>query len=71
MELAKYRYKIEVYDDSAEPENYVIEANHIKDVINLISEDYEIWKIEKEGYSAFGQKYFNSLEPIDEDKNET
>jgi len=52
-------------------ENYVIEANHIKDVINLISEDYEIWKIEKEGYSVFGEKYFNSIEIINEDKNET
>ena len=71
MELAKYRYKVEVYDESAEPENYVIEANDIKSVINLISEEYEIWKIEKEGYSVFGEKYFNSLEPIDEDKNET
>ena len=43
----------------------------VKSVINLISEEYEIWKIEKEGYSVFGEKYFNSLEPLDEDKNET
>ena len=71
MELAKYRYKVEVYDEFGERFNFVVEANHIKDVIHLITEDYEIWKIEKEGYTVFGEKYFNSLEFTDEDKNET
>ena len=64
-----HRFHVKGYNAFGFFEEYVIEANDLKNVCTLISDDFDILQIEKIGYSEDGEKYFNQV-PLGE-KNET
>lgn len=64
-----YRFYVKGYNPFGFFEEYIIEANDLKNVCNLISDDFDILQIEQIGYSADGEKFFNQV-PQGE-KNET
>lgn len=64
-----HRFHVKGYNAFGFFEEYVIEANDLKNVCTLISDDFDILQIEKIGYSADGEKYFNQVRLGE--KNET
>lgn len=56
-----HRFHVKGYNAFGFFEEYVIEANDLKNVCTLISDDFDILQIEKIGYSADGEKYFNQV----------
>lgn len=56
-----HRFHVKGYNAFGFFEEYVIEANDLKNVCTLISDDFDIFQIEKIGYSADGEKYFNQV----------
>lgn len=69
MNKLLYRFHVKGYNGFGFFEEYIIEANDLKNVCNLISDDFDILQIEQTGRSADGDKYFNQV-PLGE-KNET
>jgi len=61
MTKSLYRFEVKGYNALGFFEEYIIEANDMKNVCNLISDDFRIIKLESVEYSAEGYKYFNTV----------
>ena len=70
MTKSLYRFEVKGYNSLGFFEEYIIEANDMKNVCNLISDDFRIIKLESVEYSAEGEKYFNTV-PSTGEKDET